>query len=589
MVAPTAVYLGRVFRTEPVQRELVISPGRPGGQVFTATSVETDVDGAADVPRAGRQAGTAEGDRRAHRRRPVGPLRRRGGDPHHQPAPAGRSRFRYSVRFWAEPGVRHGRACPTGRRSIAVKVRVRVLAHRSGRPPASRPRRGPCQGRPRLRPARQCAGALPAPCPGATSPARCWSSPPTRRRRRRSPPTCASSSATATARGPLARRVHYLPGWEVPPFEPLSPTREIVAARAEGLYHLLQTPDPVVVTTVEALGAARACRAPSFADAVTYVVAGETDRARRARRAARRVGLPPRAAGPGPGRPRAARRHPRRLPAGLRAAGAARVRRRRRSRASASSTRRRSARSTALEEVLLLPMREFGAARGSAPAPRASSTSAPPSSGSRARSAATSSRRCASGLVAARHRAAPALPLRRARARSPTTCPPDTLVWMQGAGEVEAAVEAAWAQVEEHAAEAARDGRFHPAAGAPLPRRPRRGARRSRAGRGSRSRRSSVLGGDGAARRRRYATDGLALRAARRRRRPARRRSRRGSREWQREGARLVLVAASAGAARPPAGAARRRTGSTPIAERRAVPAGARGAGPRRRSRSSAS
>ena len=40
MVAPTAVYLGRVFRTEPVQRELVISPGRAGGQVFTATSVE---------------------------------------------------------------------------------------------------------------------------------------------------------------------------------------------------------------------------------------------------------------------------------------------------------------------------------------------------------------------------------------------------------------------------------------------------------------------------------------------------------------------------------------------------------------------
>jgi len=48
--------------------------------------------------------------------------------------------------------------------------------------------------------------------------------------------------------GPLGRRVHYLPGWEVPPFEPLSPTREVVAARAEGFYHLLQTSDPVVVT-----------------------------------------------------------------------------------------------------------------------------------------------------------------------------------------------------------------------------------------------------------------------------------------------------------------------------------------------------
>ncbi len=59
------------------------------------------------------------------------------------------------------------------------------------------------------------------------------------------------------ARGPLERRVHHLPGWEVPPFETVSPTRETLAARAEGLYHLLQTPNPIVVTTVEALGAAR--------------------------------------------------------------------------------------------------------------------------------------------------------------------------------------------------------------------------------------------------------------------------------------------------------------------------------------------
>jgi hypothetical protein len=42
MVAPTAVYLGRVFRTQPVRRELVISPGRPGGTTFTVSSVETE-------------------------------------------------------------------------------------------------------------------------------------------------------------------------------------------------------------------------------------------------------------------------------------------------------------------------------------------------------------------------------------------------------------------------------------------------------------------------------------------------------------------------------------------------------------------
>src|SRR5262249_58932827 len=69
--------------------------------------------------------------------------------------------------------------------------------------------------------------------------------------------------------GPLTRRVHYLPGWDVPAFEPLSPAREIVAARAEGLYHLLQTRDPVIVSTAEALG--QRCLPPAlFASLVTY-------------------------------------------------------------------------------------------------------------------------------------------------------------------------------------------------------------------------------------------------------------------------------------------------------------------------------
>ena len=79
----------------------------------------------------------------------------------------------------------------------------------------------------------------------------------------------------AAAPGPLARRVHYLPAWEVPPFEPLSPSRETVAARMEGLYHLVQTAAPVVVTTAEAWQQ-RCLPRPAFADAVTYVVAGET-------------------------------------------------------------------------------------------------------------------------------------------------------------------------------------------------------------------------------------------------------------------------------------------------------------------------
>ena len=74
-------------------------------------------------------------------------------------------------------------------------------------------------------------------------------------------------------RGPLGRRVQCLPGWEVPPFEPLSPTRETVAARAEGLYHLLGTPDPVVVTTVEAWGQ-RCLPWAVFVAAATLVAVG---------------------------------------------------------------------------------------------------------------------------------------------------------------------------------------------------------------------------------------------------------------------------------------------------------------------------
>jgi transcription-repair coupling factor (superfamily II helicase) len=75
--------------------------------------------------------------------------------------------------------------------------------------------------------------------------------------------------------GPVDRRVCVLPGWEIPPFEPLSPARETVAARVEGLYHLTQTRDPIVVTTVEAWGQRGLARSV-LAEAVTYVVTGET-------------------------------------------------------------------------------------------------------------------------------------------------------------------------------------------------------------------------------------------------------------------------------------------------------------------------
>ncbi|HWP65621.1 MAG TPA: transcription-repair coupling factor [Candidatus Limnocylindria bacterium] len=73
---------------------------------------------------------------------------------------------------------------------------------------------------------------------------------------------------------PLTRRIHLLPAWDVPPFEPLSPSREVLAARAEGLYHLLETPDPVLVTTPDGWGQ-RCMARETFRAAVSYLVAGE--------------------------------------------------------------------------------------------------------------------------------------------------------------------------------------------------------------------------------------------------------------------------------------------------------------------------
>ena len=41
--------------------------------------------------------------------------------------------------------------------------------------------------------------------------------------------------------------------WDVPAFEGLSPSNETLAAQVEGLYYLLATATPVLVTSVEAL------------------------------------------------------------------------------------------------------------------------------------------------------------------------------------------------------------------------------------------------------------------------------------------------------------------------------------------------
>lgn len=50
-----------------------------------------------------------------------------------------------------------------------------------------------------------------------------------------------------------SERVHVYPAWDAPPFEGLSPSNEILAAQIEGLYHLLSTETPLIVTSVDAL------------------------------------------------------------------------------------------------------------------------------------------------------------------------------------------------------------------------------------------------------------------------------------------------------------------------------------------------
>ncbi len=74
--------------------------------------------------------------------------------------------------------------------------------------------------------------------------------------------------------GPFARRIHSLPGWEVTPFEDLSPTADVIAARIEGLYHLRQTPRAIIVTTAEALSQ-RVPPRDSMAARYLYLVEGD--------------------------------------------------------------------------------------------------------------------------------------------------------------------------------------------------------------------------------------------------------------------------------------------------------------------------
>src|SRR5919198_5214050 len=258
--------------------------------------------------------------------------------------------------------------------------------------------------------------------------------------------------------GPLGRRVHHLPAWEVPPFEALSPARETVAARMEGFYHLLQTSAPVIVTTADAWlqrGLPRAV----FAEAVTYLVAGETvaPDALAQRLVEWGYHRVPLVQDPGDLA----------LRGGLLdvfPAGYSRPVRCDFLGDTVESVREfdpASQRSLdRLEDVLLLPMREFGLTRlGPDVARRIDARAAELGLARQERRDLVEAAR--DGLVLpGTEQLLPYL------YDEPGTLaeylPTGSVLWMVSGGEVESAVEAAWAQVETHATEAARAGRFHP-------------------------------------------------------------------------------------------------------------------------------
>jgi len=71
----------------------------------------------------------------------------------------------------------------------------------------------------------------------------------------------------------LHKRVHVLPAWDTPPFAPMSPSSETIAQRIEGLYHLSQTRNPIVITTPDAI-LQRVMPRDALESSVSYLVEG---------------------------------------------------------------------------------------------------------------------------------------------------------------------------------------------------------------------------------------------------------------------------------------------------------------------------
>ncbi len=73
---------------------------------------------------------------------------------------------------------------------------------------------------------------------------------------------------------PMEKRLHLFPSWDVLPFEALSPHLELVAARLEGLYHLIEGRAPILVSTPAAL-LQRVIPKDDFKNSYRYLVVGE--------------------------------------------------------------------------------------------------------------------------------------------------------------------------------------------------------------------------------------------------------------------------------------------------------------------------
>ena len=72
----------------------------------------------------------------------------------------------------------------------------------------------------------------------------------------------------------LERRVHFLPGWDVPAFEPVSPSAAVVADRIAALFTLVQGREPVVVAAADAV-TQRLLPSAALAQALRYLVEGD--------------------------------------------------------------------------------------------------------------------------------------------------------------------------------------------------------------------------------------------------------------------------------------------------------------------------